>query len=136
MNLAFNHLIFLTSYFGPLFSDFGVAFRYWDVVWSPPQSIGTKGTLERLAGTSCEVIVETEDQVELSFSRTWDPSLYGKLVPLKIDKRFYSYQRDDNFNKNVMYDHHFVQSIDHGSILDIFCFVDHQDSTRTRFMNI
>ena len=42
----------------------------------------------RIRGTSFSVIVETEDQVELSFTRTWDPSLKGKLVPLNVDKRF------------------------------------------------
>ncbi|CAI0549647.1 unnamed protein product [Linum tenue] len=37
----------------------------------------------RIKGTSFEVITETEDQVEVSFTRTWDPSLQGKQVPLK-----------------------------------------------------
>lgn len=31
--------------------------------------------------------MENDDQVELSFKRTWDPSQEGKLVPLNIDKR-------------------------------------------------
>ncbi|GKF43941.1 probable rhamnogalacturonate lyase B, partial [Tanacetum coccineum] len=57
---------------------------YWDLVWSPPGSPGTTGTFERIVGTSCEVIVETEDQVELSFSRTWDSSLEGIHVPFIV----------------------------------------------------
>ncbi|PWA71113.1 rhamnogalacturonate lyase [Artemisia annua] len=70
---------------------------YWDVVWSPPvDTTKTKGTLERLAGTTFEVIVETEDQVELSFSRTWNSSLEGKLVPLKFDKRFHYMANSDD----------------------------------------
>lgn len=31
--------------------------------------------------------MENEEQVELSFVRTWDFSLEGKYVPLNIDKR-------------------------------------------------
>ena len=42
----------------------------------------------RIKGTSFRVIVENEEQVEISFTRMWDPSLEGKLVPLNIDKRF------------------------------------------------
>lgn len=41
----------------------------------------------RIKGTKFEVIVENDEQVELSFTRTWDPSQEGKLVPLNIDKR-------------------------------------------------
>ncbi|KAF5818654.1 putative rhamnogalacturonan endolyase [Helianthus annuus] len=79
---------------------------YWDVVWSPPENTSrTKGTLERLAGTSCEVIVETEDQVELSFSRTWNSSLEGKLVPLKIDKRYILLRGSSGFYTYAIYEH-------------------------------
>ncbi|XP_071737652.1 uncharacterized protein [Rutidosis leptorrhynchoides] len=78
---------------------------YWDVVWSPPGSKGTKGTLERLAGKSCEVIVETEDQVEISFSRTWNSSLEGKLVPLKIDKRYIMLRGSSGFYTYAIYEH-------------------------------
>lgn len=42
----------------------------------------------RIKATTFKVIVETEEQVEVSFSRTWDPSLQGKLIPLNIDKRY------------------------------------------------
>lgn len=42
----------------------------------------------RIKGTNFRVIVENEEQVEISFTRMWDPSLEGKLVPLNIDKRF------------------------------------------------
>lgn len=54
----------------------------------------------RIKGTDFKVIKETDDQVEISFSRPWDPSLQGKLVPLNIDKRFSflntSYGENDN----------------------------------------
>lgn len=42
----------------------------------------------RIKGSRFSVIVENEEQVELSFVRMWDPSLEGKFVPLNIDKRF------------------------------------------------
>lgn len=41
----------------------------------------------RIKTTKFQVIVQNDDQVEVSFSRQWDPSLKGKLVPLNIDKR-------------------------------------------------
>lgn len=41
----------------------------------------------RIKGESFRVVVENEEQVEISFTRTWDPSLEGKLAPLNIDKR-------------------------------------------------
>lgn len=41
----------------------------------------------RFKGTSFKVVVETEDQVEVSFTRTWDISLEGDVVPLNLDKR-------------------------------------------------
>ncbi|KAI8012958.1 Rhamnogalacturonate lyase [Camellia lanceoleosa] len=62
---------------------------YWDVVWNALDGSGKSGIFEVIKGTKFEVIVETEEQVEVSFSRPWDPSLQGKLVPLNIDKRFH-----------------------------------------------
>lgn len=41
----------------------------------------------RIKGTNFEVIMENEEQIELSFTRKWDPSQEGKAVPLNIDKR-------------------------------------------------
>ncbi|CAN1169626.1 Rhamnogalacturonate lyase [Linum perenne] len=61
--------------------DFG---GYYDVSWEVP---GGKGQTEQVVGTKYTVINETEDQVEVSFSRQWDSSLKGK-VPLNVDKRF------------------------------------------------
>ncbi|XP_076890336.1 uncharacterized protein LOC143541383 [Bidens hawaiensis] len=78
---------------------------YWDLVWSPPENPGTTGTFERIEGTSCEVIVETDDQVELSFSRIWDSTLVGKHVPLKIDKRFVLLRGSSGFYSYAIYEH-------------------------------
>ncbi|KAG2694408.1 hypothetical protein I3760_08G142500 [Carya illinoinensis] len=60
---------------------------YWDVVWNEP---GGRGPVifERVAATKFRIITDTEDQVELSFSTTWDVSLRGRKVPLIVDKRY------------------------------------------------
>ncbi|XP_058190698.1 probable rhamnogalacturonate lyase B isoform X2 [Rhododendron vialii] len=59
---------------------------YMVVVWDSLD--GRKQPPQWIFGTKFEVIKETEEQVEVSFSRTWDSSLKGKLVPLNVDKRF------------------------------------------------
>lgn len=45
----------------------------------------------RIKGTNFEVITKNEEQIEISFTRKWDPSLQGKAVPLNIDKRYFNY---------------------------------------------
>uniref|UniRef100_A0A2C9VXR4 rhamnogalacturonan endolyase n=1 Tax=Manihot esculenta TaxID=3983 RepID=A0A2C9VXR4_MANES len=59
----------------------------------------------RIKGTSLKVIVESEEQVELSFTRSWDPSLEGKLVPLNIDKRFVMLRGSSGFYSYSIYEH-------------------------------
>ncbi|KAK6130747.1 hypothetical protein DH2020_035505 [Rehmannia glutinosa] len=56
-------------------------------------------------GTKFEVVVETEEQIELSFSRTWDTSLQGKLGPLNIDKRFVMLRGSSGFYSYAIYEH-------------------------------
>lgn len=75
---------------------------YWDLVWSAP---GSKGIFDVIKGTCFEVIVQNEDQVELSFKRTWDPSLEGKFVPLNIDKRFILLRGSSGFYSYGIYEH-------------------------------
>ncbi|KAL5777443.1 hypothetical protein ACOSP7_010369 [Xanthoceras sorbifolium] len=75
---------------------------YWDLVWSSPT---TTGTFDVIKGTSFNVIVETDDQVEISFSRTWDSSQEGKLVPLNIDKRFVMLRGSSGFYSYAIYEH-------------------------------
>ncbi|GAB2292199.1 hypothetical protein Dimus_026450 [Dionaea muscipula] len=60
---------------------------YWDLVWSELGFTGTTGTYQRITGTSFEVVVQNDEQVELSFKTTWDTSFQGKLAPLNIDRR-------------------------------------------------
>lgn len=75
---------------------------YWDLVWSAP---GSKGIFDVIKGTCFEVIVQNEDQVELSFKRMWDPSLEGKFVPLNIDKRFILLRGSSGFYSYGIYEH-------------------------------
>ncbi|KAL8476324.1 hypothetical protein ACS0TY_028844 [Phlomoides rotata] len=56
---------------------------YWDVVWS--QLDHPKDNIDKLDGTNVYVVQEDDDQVELSFVRTWNSSDTG--LPLNIDKR-------------------------------------------------
>nr|XP_043614244.1 probable rhamnogalacturonate lyase B isoform X2 [Erigeron canadensis] len=78
---------------------------YWDVVWSALDDSGRKGVFEVISATSYKVIVETEEQVELSFSRPWDPCLRGKLAPINIDKRFVLLRGSSGFYTYAIYEH-------------------------------
>ncbi|CAL9104253.1 unnamed protein product, partial [Musa textilis] len=75
---------------------------YWDVVWSEPQG---SGIFDVIQGTHFEIIHEDENQVEVSFTRNWDPSLRGKLVPLNIDKRFIMLRGRSGFYTYAIYEH-------------------------------
>lgn len=75
---------------------------YWDLVWSAP---GSQGIFDVIKGTNFRVIVDTEEQVELSFTRMWDPSLEGKFVPLNIDKRFIVLRGSSGFYSYAIYEH-------------------------------
>ncbi|PHT50864.1 hypothetical protein CQW23_10611 [Capsicum baccatum] len=78
---------------------------YWDVVWSSAGTTGTTGIFERVICTNYKVILETDDQIELSFSRTWDVSLQDELIPLNIDKRFIMLKGSSGFYSYAIYDH-------------------------------
>ncbi|KAG8642807.1 rhamnogalacturonate lyase isoform X1 [Manihot esculenta] len=58
---------------------------YWDVVWNRP---GESNIYDKLQATDFNVIMENEDQVEISFSKKWSPSMGKSTVPLNIDKRY------------------------------------------------
>ncbi|KAL7205322.1 hypothetical protein ACSBR2_018299 [Camellia fascicularis] len=64
----------------------GVGVRYWDVVWDDPAHLG--GKYDWLEGTSYSVVMEDENQIEISFTRTWNSSLNDTGMPLNVDKRF------------------------------------------------
>ncbi|CAN6840109.1 unnamed protein product [Brassica oleracea] len=58
---------------------------YWDVAWYEPEK---KFKTDKLEGTRFEIITQNEEQVEISFTRTWTISKRGSLVPLNVDKRY------------------------------------------------
>ncbi|KAJ8762529.1 hypothetical protein K2173_007968 [Erythroxylum novogranatense] len=76
--------------------------RYWDLHWNPP---GGKGIFDVILGTSFTIIVENEEQIELSFKRMWDSSLEGKYIPLNIDKRFILLRGSSGFYSYAIYEH-------------------------------
>ncbi|GKV33542.1 hypothetical protein SLEP1_g42042 [Rubroshorea leprosula] len=78
---------------------------YWDLVWNAEGTKGTKGKFDRLEGTKFQIIVENEDQVEISFTRMWDPSLEGNVVPLNIEKRFVMLRGSSGFYTYGIYEH-------------------------------
>ncbi|KAL5102507.1 hypothetical protein RYX36_006834 [Vicia faba] len=78
---------------------------YWDVVWSEAGTTGTLGTFEKVVGTSYNVIRETDEQVEISFTRIWDPSLKGKQSPLNIDKRYVMLRNSSGFYSYAIFEH-------------------------------
>ncbi|KAL8145397.1 uncharacterized protein LOC141706961 [Apium graveolens] len=78
---------------------------YWDIVWNALDGTKKGGTFEVFKATKFNVIVETEDQVEVSFSRPWDPSLLGKLAPIHIDKRFVLLRGCSGFYTYAIYEH-------------------------------
>ncbi|XP_057729379.1 rhamnogalacturonate lyase B-like isoform X1 [Arachis stenosperma] len=62
---------------------------YWDIVWNEADSTGTTGIYERVVGTSYKVIVQNDEQLEISFTKTWDrSSMEEKQSPLNIDIRY------------------------------------------------
>ncbi|XP_058194205.1 probable rhamnogalacturonate lyase B isoform X2 [Rhododendron vialii] len=78
---------------------------YWDVNWDSVDG-SKKGGLEVISGTKFEVIMKTEEQVEVSFSRPWEPSLPGDIfVPLNIDKRFIVLRGSSGFYSYAIYEH-------------------------------
>ncbi|KAL4558971.1 hypothetical protein LXL04_031097 [Taraxacum kok-saghyz] len=78
---------------------------YWDVVWSALDGSGKTGIFEVIKATNFTVITESEEVVEISFFRPWDPSLKGKFAPLNIDKRFIFLRGCSGFYTYAIYEH-------------------------------
>uniref|UniRef100_A0A1S4CXC1 Uncharacterized protein n=1 Tax=Nicotiana tabacum TaxID=4097 RepID=A0A1S4CXC1_TOBAC len=58
---------------------------YWDIVWNKAEKPGI--IYDKLEGTNFEVILQDENQVEISFTRTWK-SLNSSSLSMNVDKRF------------------------------------------------
>uniref|UniRef100_A0ACD5ZTR1 Uncharacterized protein n=1 Tax=Avena sativa TaxID=4498 RepID=A0ACD5ZTR1_AVESA len=76
---------------------------YWDIVWNPPGE--RTGIFDVIKGTDFRIIHHDENQAEVSFTRSWDPSLEGKAVPLIIDKRFIVLRGSSGFYTYGIYEH-------------------------------
>ncbi|KAL9245587.1 hypothetical protein vseg_019220 [Gypsophila vaccaria] len=62
---------------------------YWDVVWAPPGTKGTKGNFQRIVAKDFRVIIERVDQIELSFKLAYNPTTDAKkAAPMEIDQRY------------------------------------------------
>uniref|UniRef100_A0A1D1YZG3 rhamnogalacturonan endolyase n=2 Tax=Anthurium amnicola TaxID=1678845 RepID=A0A1D1YZG3_9ARAE len=76
---------------------------YWSVNWSEPDG---SGIFDRIISTNSKVILQNEDQVEISFTRTWDLSLKGTtVVPLNIDRRFVMLRGCSGFYTYAIFEH-------------------------------
>ncbi|VVB09845.1 unnamed protein product [Arabis nemorensis] len=58
---------------------------YWDVVW---YESGETPVTDFLVGKEFDVVNQTSEHVEISFSRKWDISQRGSIAPLNVDKRY------------------------------------------------
>ncbi|OWM67694.1 hypothetical protein CDL15_Pgr019195 [Punica granatum] len=58
-----------------------------------------------IKGTSFNIIVENEEQAEISFTRIYDSSQEGKMVPLNIDIRFIMLRNCSGFYSYGIYEH-------------------------------
>ncbi|KAK9134207.1 hypothetical protein Syun_013537 [Stephania yunnanensis] len=75
---------------------------YWDIDWRFPNG---RGTFETIEGIDFSVVKEDDNQVELSFKRSWDPSNQNGLAPLNIDKRFVMLRGSHGFYSYEILEH-------------------------------
>ncbi|KAL2498986.1 Rhamnogalacturonate lyase family protein [Abeliophyllum distichum] len=75
---------------------------YWDIVWSRPQE--GKSFFYELEGTSFKVIAETEDMIEISFTRIWNSSL-NYSYPLNVDIRYIMLRGSSGFYSYGIMEH-------------------------------
>jgi rhamnogalacturonan endolyase len=62
---------------------------YWDIVWDRPGKI--EGVFQQIEGTSFTVTAQDGDKIELSFRKTYRPTLDPEgtaALPLNVDKRY------------------------------------------------
>ncbi|EOA34562.1 hypothetical protein CARUB_v10022113mg [Capsella rubella] len=63
---------------------------YWDIAWQGENNRG--GGIDHVEGTKFKIITQNQDQVEISFSRTWDSGSHSRSrshrIPLNVDKRY------------------------------------------------
>ncbi|XP_062183075.1 rhamnogalacturonate lyase B-like [Phragmites australis] len=77
---------------------------YWDVVWNYPGSDHPTGMIDMLDGTEFKVVSSSEEQVELSFRSTYNPSRPNS-VRLDIDKRLVMLKGSSGFYCYAILEH-------------------------------
>ncbi|KAF0907270.1 hypothetical protein E2562_015772 [Oryza meyeriana var. granulata] len=77
---------------------------YWDVVWNYPGSNHPRGMIDMLDSTEFMIVSSSEDQVELSFRSTYNPSRQNS-VRLNIDKRFVMLKGSSGFYCYAIFEH-------------------------------
>ncbi|XP_031473350.1 uncharacterized protein LOC116245889 isoform X2 [Nymphaea colorata] len=80
----------------------GATGGYWDLYWNEPNGPGISDVIK---GTDFSVVLQNESQIEVSFKRTWNSSLTGKLAPLNIDKRFILLSGQSGFYSYAIFEH-------------------------------
>ncbi|XP_068663010.1 uncharacterized protein [Aristolochia californica] len=73
---------------------------YWDIVWN---DLRREENSEVIKGKEFKLISEHDEQVEVSFTRTWNASHGGDLAPLNIDKRFVVLRGSSGFYTYAIY---------------------------------
>ncbi|CAM0151317.1 unnamed protein product [Urochloa decumbens] len=77
---------------------------YWDVVWNYPGSDHPRGMIDMLESTEFKVVFSSQEQVELSFRSTYDPSRQDS-VRLNIDKRLVMLKGSSGFYCYAIFEH-------------------------------
>ncbi|CAM0874373.1 unnamed protein product [Alopecurus aequalis] len=77
---------------------------YWDVVWNFPGSGHPRGMIDMLDSTEFRVVSSSEEQVELSFRSTYDPSRLNS-VRLTVDKRLVMLRGSSGFYCYAIFEH-------------------------------
>ncbi|XP_020195808.1 uncharacterized protein [Aegilops tauschii subsp. strangulata] len=88
------------------FNNNEISGGYWDVVWNFPGSgyPTATGMNDMLDGTEFRVVSASEEQVELSFMSTYDPSRLNS-VPLNVDKRLVMLRGGSGFYCYAIFEH-------------------------------
>ncbi|XP_049392588.1 uncharacterized protein LOC125856967 [Solanum stenotomum] len=74
---------------------------YWDIVWNKAEKHGD--IFDKLEGTKFEVILQDENQVELSFTRIWK-TLNSSSLSMNIDKRFIIHRGSSGFYSYAIFE--------------------------------
>ncbi|XP_051143924.1 probable rhamnogalacturonate lyase B [Andrographis paniculata] len=76
---------------------------YWDIVWSFPEKGNHK--FDTFESASLRVVANSKDQVEVSFTSTWNISLPQYTLPLNVDRRFVVLGGVSGFYSYAIFEH-------------------------------